>query len=78
MALKSEEKEDLRDILEHPGLKAIEKILKSIVDKKAKALLNHSLIGEARPKLYDVKCEYQGAKSLVADFEGYLEKLKRG
>lgn len=76
MSLKSEEKEAIADLLGHPGLIAVSKIIRSIVDKKAKAVLNHSSVSPAREKLFDVKAEYVGAKSLADDFEAFIAKLK--
>jgi hypothetical protein len=72
-----EEKQDLLEMLPHPGMKPLMKLLQSLAEGRAQDMVKFSLSGEdSERELIRMKCRAEGSAQLLADFKRSLDTLK--
>lgn len=76
-SLNSEQRQDLREVLDHEGIKALLVLAESLVEDQERQVLTRILTQETEKDIVYGKARAEGARKLFTLLKGELQTLKR-
>lgn len=74
MKLSTEDREDIRDLLQHAGFRPLLAVLEHLVRDQQEAVLK--CISDDERNLVRLKCRAEGSAKLLGDLQRYLDNLR--